>query len=463
MSKVLVELKNICKSFGEQEVLHDFNLYINENEFVTLLGPSGCGKTTLLRMIAGFDTPTSGEIYFDGKMINNVEPNKRPINTVFQRYALFPHLNVFDNVAFGLKLQKVPKAEIEERVIATLKLVHLEEYANRKVDKLSGGQQQRVAMARAIILKPKLLLLDEPLAALDRKLRENLQYELKDMQRDLGITFIYVTHDQQEALSMSDTVVVLNEGRIIQIGTPEMIYNEPKTRFVANFIGESNIIDGNMVKDNIVKFEGINFQCDYKGFSKNEEVDVVLRPEDLIIVKPEESKLTGIIDSKTFQGMVHEINIIVESGKEYTVHTTKDYALGTKVGLTVDPENITIMKKPGINVYSGIMEADGYVKISDNISIESESEIEEGTEVVVRILTQDVLLDEIDESDLEGKVIDIKKRDMYYDVYVDVDGKTFVSSTSKEHHVGETTGVWIKTEKVLIGVEEDEIEDGEDE
>ena len=257
MAKVLVELKNICKSFGEQEVLHDFNLYIMENEFVTLLGPSGCGKTTLLRMIGGFDSPTSGEIVFDGKVINDVEPNLRPINTVFQKYALFPHLNVFDNVAFGLKLKKLPKEEIEKSVMDALKAVHLEEYKYRKIDTLSGGQQQRVAMARATVLKPKLLLLDEPLAALDRKLREDLRYELKDMQRSLGITFIYVTHDQEEALTMSDTVVVMNEGRILQIGSPEMIYNEPKTRFVANFIGESNIVDGQMIKDNIVKFGGV--------------------------------------------------------------------------------------------------------------------------------------------------------------------------------------------------------------
>jgi len=459
MSKVLVDLKNICKSFGEQEVLHDFNLYIMENEFVTLLGPSGCGKTTLLRMIAGFDSPTSGEIYFDGEVINNVEPNKRQINTVFQRYALFPHLNVFDNVAFGLKLQKLPKEEIEKRVLDALKQVHLVEYKDRKIDTLSGGQQQRVAMARAIILKPKLLLLDEPLAALDRKLRLDLQYELKDMQRSLGITFIYVTHDQAEALTMSDTVVVMNEGRILQIGTPEMIYNEPKTRFVANFIGESNIVDGQMVKDNVCKFEGVNFECTYSGFSKNEEVDVVIRPEDLLIVKEEESKLRGVIDSKTFQGSVHEINIIVDSGKEYTCHTTKDYPLGLRVGLTIEPDNITIMKKPGVNVFSGVMMDDQRVKIDENMIVESESELIEGTEVVVRILTQDVLLDEIDDSDFTGVIKDIKKRGMYYDVYVQVQDKVIVSSTSKIHHVGEETGVWIKKEKVNVLVEEEEIDE----
>ncbi|MBP5342890.1 ABC transporter ATP-binding protein [bacterium] len=455
MEKVLVDLKNICQSFGDFEVLHDFNLQIMENEFVTLLGPSGCGKTTLLRMIGGFDSPTSGEIYFDGKLINDVEPNNRPINTVFQKYALFTHLNVFENVAFGLKIKKVPKNEIEKRVMDALKQVHLEEYRDRKIDQLSGGQQQRVAMARAIVLKPKLLLLDEPLAALDRKLRQDLRYELKDMQRSLGITFIYVTHDQEEALTMSDTVVIMNEGRILQIGSPEMIYNEPETRFVANFIGESNIVDGQMIKDKVCMFEGVQFPCTYTGFSKNEEVDIVIRPEDFLIVNKNESKLTGRIDSKTFQGALHEINIIDQNGTELTVHTTKDYPLDLEVGLTVDPENITVMKKPGVNIYTGVMEEDGYVRISDDILLETDSELEEGTDVVVRILTQDVLLDDIDESDFEGTIEDIKKRDMYYDVYIKSGDKRIISSTSKVHHVGETTGIWVKKEKVVVNVEED--------
>ena len=450
MGKVLVELKNICKSFDDQEVLHDFNLYIMENEFVTLLGPSGCGKTTLLRMIGGFDQPTSGEIIFDGKVINDLEPNKRQINTVFQRYALFPHLNVFDNVAFGLKLKKLPKEEIKIKVENALKTVHLEDYAFRKIDTLSGGQMQRIAMARAIILEPKLLLLDEPLAALDRKLRQDLQYDLKEMQRKLGITFIYVTHDQEEALTMSDTVVVMNEGRILQIGTPEMIYNEPKTRFVANFIGESNIIEGKMLKDYLVKFEGINFECTDKGFAQNEEVDVVIRPEDLEIVDIDKSKLHGTIDSKTFKGANHEINIIVDSGKEYTVHTTKDYELGSKVGLIVSPSNIQIMKKPGINTFSATMLEDSKVEVSEDMILDSMSDIEEGKKVVVRILAQDVLLDNVEESDFTGTIKDIKKMGMYYDVYVAVGNQTIVSSTSRVHHVGDVIGVWVKDEKVLV-------------
>lgn len=456
MSKVLVELKNICKSFGDTEVLHDFNLYIMENEFVTLLGPSGCGKTTLLRMIGGFDSPTSGEILFDGKIINDMEPNKRPINTVFQKYALFPHLNVFDNVAFGLKLARHSKKEIAEEVINALKLVHLEEYADRKIDNLSGGQQQRVAMARAIVLKPKLLLLDEPLSALDRKLRQDLQYELKEMQRTLGITFVYVTHDQEEALTMSDTIVIMNEGRILQIGTPEQIYNEPKTRFVANFIGESNIVDGIMLQNNLVKFEGGTFSCTYTGFSKNEDVDVVIRPEDLEIVPVEGAKIKGRTDSKVFKGTDFEINVIVDSGKEYTIHTTKDWPLNIEVGLDVDKENITIMKKPGLNTFSGVMEENGYVKISDDIIIPSESELEEGTKVVVRILTQDILLDNVEDSDFTGTIKDIKQRDLYFDVYVAVGNFVFVSSTSKVHHVGNSTGVWIKPEKVIVSKEDNE-------
>ena len=462
MAEKLLELRNICKSFGDEEVLHDFNLYIRENEFVTLLGPSGCGKSTLLRMIGGFDQPSYGEIIFEGQVINDLEPNKRQINTVFQRYALFPHLNVFDNVAFGLKLKKTPKDEIKREVERVLKLVHLEDYAKRKIDTLSGGQMQRVAMARAIVMKPRLLLLDEPLAALDRKLRQDLQYELKDMQRTLGITFIFVTHDQEEALTMSDTIVVMNEGRILQIGSPEMIYNEPTTRFVANFIGESMILDGIVPQDNVVKFDGALFKTTYTGFSKNEEVDVVLRPEDLIVVPYEGAKIKGVIDSKIFKGEEYEVNIISESGFEYSIHTTKNYDLGLKVGLSIDPENITLMKKPGINTFSGTIEEDGRVKVNDDmiLDFEGSDEFNEGDNVVVRINTADVLLDDIEESDFTGVISDIKKRDIYYDVYIKVGDNVIVASTSSVYHVGEETGVWIKEEKVKVKIEEsEEIED----
>ncbi|MDD4184816.1 MAG: ABC transporter ATP-binding protein [Candidatus Izemoplasmatales bacterium] len=344
MGKKLIELKNITKSFGELTVLDNFNFYINENEFITLLGPSGCGKTTCLRLLGGFESPDQGEIIFDGKVINDLEPNQREINTCFQKYALFPHLNVFDNVAFGLKLKKLPKDEIQSRVTATLKLVKLEGFENRSISTLSGGQQQRVAIARAIVNRPKVLLLDEPLGALDLKLRQEMQYELKEMQRTLGITFVYVTHDQEEALTMSDTIVIMNEGEILQIGTPEDIYNEPKNRFVANFIGESNIFEGIMVEDYTVLFCGRNFTCVDKGFKPKEAVDVVIRPEDFDFVPPSKAKIIGVVDSLTFKGVHYEINVMV-AGQEYTIHTTKYRDIGDKVGLAVEPQNIHVMRK----------------------------------------------------------------------------------------------------------------------
>lgn len=344
MKKKLIELHHVRKAFGDLVVLDDFNLYINENEFVTLLGPSGCGKTTCLRLIGGFETPDRGTIVFDGKVINDLEPNERQINTCFQKYALFPHLNVFENVAFGLRIRKVPKPELETRVMATLKLVKLEDYATRMISTLSGGQQQRVAIARAIVNQPKVLLLDEPLGALDLKLRQEMQYELKEMQRQLGITFIYVTHDQEEALTMSDTVVIINEGKILQIGTPEDIYNEPANRFVANFIGESNIFEGVMLDDYLIRFCGRDFKCVDRGFKRGEAVDVVIRPEDFDFVPPSKAKIVGVVDSLLFKGVHYEINVIVDR-HEYTIHTTKYRDVGDKVGLTVEPTNIHVMRK----------------------------------------------------------------------------------------------------------------------
>ncbi|MDD3478188.1 MAG: ABC transporter ATP-binding protein [Candidatus Izemoplasmatales bacterium] len=344
MSKKLIELNDISKSFGDLLVLDHFNLYINENEFVTLLGPSGCGKTTLLRLIGGFESPDEGSIIFDGNIINDLEPHERMINTCFQKYALFPHLNVFDNIAFGLKIKKLPKDEIVSRVTQTLKLVKLEGFEERSVSTLSGGQQQRVAIARAIVNRPKVLLLDEPLGALDLKLRQEMQYELKEMQRQLGITFIYVTHDQEEALTMSDTIVIMNEGKILQIGKPEDIYNEPGNQFVANFIGESNILDGIMKEDFLVEINGKPFQCVDQGFSANEQVEVVIRPEDFEFCDPDATHLVGVVDSLLFKGVHYEINVIVE-GREYTIHTTKYRAIGDTVGLSVEPQNIHIMRK----------------------------------------------------------------------------------------------------------------------
>ncbi len=342
--KRVVEIKNLTKSFDDNVVLNDVNLYINQNEFVTLLGPSGCGKTTLLRLIGGFEEMDSGQILFEGSRLLDIPANKREINTVFQNYALFPHLNVFDNIAFGLKIKKMSKSDIETEVFHALKMVKLEGYENRRINQLSGGQQQRVAIARAIVNKPKLLLLDEPLGALDLKLRQDMQYELKEMQKALGISFVFVTHDQEEALTMSDTVVVMNDGVIQQIGTPEDIYNEPENRFTADFIGESNIIDAVMIKDYLVKFEGIEFECVDKGFDKEELVDVVIRPEDIILKEKTSGKITGIVDDITFKGVHYEITVMVDE-KEYIVHSTDKVEIDDTVSLFFDPDEIHVMRK----------------------------------------------------------------------------------------------------------------------
>ena len=350
----LIELKDISKSFGDTEVLHHINLYIRKCEFVTLLGPSGCGKTTLLRLLGGFETPTSGQIFFDGADVANLPPYKRRINTVFQKYALFSHLNVFDNIAFGLNL-KAPEAfgvktraqkkeEIRRRVDRMLKLVKMEGYENRSINQLSGGQQQRIAIARALVNEPEVLLLDEPLGALDLKLRKEMQVELKAMQQQLGITFIYVTHDQEEALTMSDTVAVMNGGRIQQIGDPKRIYDEPKNAFGADFIGESNIISGVMLEDNLVKMLDTEFQCVDEGFGKNEPVDVVVRPEDVMIVGEDVGMLTGTVESVLFKGVHYEMMIDTGSMK-WKVHSTTMQPVGSRVGLTIVPFNIHIMRK----------------------------------------------------------------------------------------------------------------------
>jgi len=343
MGKKLVEISGLSKSFDDVEVLKDIHLYINENEFVTLLGPSGCGKTTLLRLIAGFEYADDGVITFDGRVLEELPPNKREINTVFQKYALFPHLNVYENIAFGLKLKKMQKDTIELEVKKALRLVKLEGFEERNIKTLSGGQQQRVAIARAVVNKPKLLLLDEPLGALDLKLRQEMQYELKEMQRALGISFVFVTHDQEEALTMSDTVVVMNDGIIQQIGTPIDIYNEPENRFTANFIGESNIVDGVMHKDFLVEFEGVMFDCVDKGFGLLEAVDIVIRPED-IELKIETGKINGVVDAITFKGVHYEIIVMVED-KEYIIHSTDPKEVGDLVSLHFDPEDIHVMVK----------------------------------------------------------------------------------------------------------------------
>lgn len=345
MSHKLIDLTHISKSFDGQMVLDDMNLYIRENEFLTLLGPSGCGKTTTLRIIGGFEHPDSGQVIFDGKDITNLAPNKRQLNTVFQRYALFPHMNIAENIAFGLKIKKKSKAYIQDKIKYALKLVNLEGFENRMPDSLSGGQQQRIAIARAIVNEPKVLLLDEPLGALDLKLRQDMQYELIRLKNELGITFVYVTHDQEEALTMSDTIVVMNQGYIQQIGTPEDIYNEPKNAFVADFIGDSNILDGLMIKDRLVNILGTDFPCVDTGFGQNRPVDVVIRPEDVELVQPGGGLLDGVVTHLIFKGVHYEMEVTA-SGFEWLVHSTGMYPVGTPVGIRVDPFNIQIMEKP---------------------------------------------------------------------------------------------------------------------
>ena len=366
MSKELIRLTDCVMSYDGDVVLDHINLYINDQEFLTLLGPSGCGKTTTLRIIGGFLSPTSGDVFFDGVRINDVPPHKRAVNTVFQKYALFPHLNVFENVAFGLRIPKaretevngkkqikkvkLSKQEIQDRVMEMLEVVNLKGFEKRRVTQLSGGQQQRVAIARALVNRPKVLLLDEPLGALDLKLRKDMQNELKRIQQEMGITFIYVTHDQEEALAMSDTVVVMDGGRIQQIGTPEDIYNEPKNAFVADFIGESNIIDGIMRQDGVVEIFNRKFQCLDKGFGKDEAVDVVIRPEDVDIVPEAEGQLKGTVTSVTFKGMQYDI-IVDFYGFKWLIQTTDLSPVGSRIGIKIDPDGIHVMKK---SQYSGM-------------------------------------------------------------------------------------------------------------
>ena len=350
MSKELIRLHDVCMAYDDELVLDNINLYINDSEFLTLLGPSGCGKTTTLRIIGGFTTPTSGDVTFDGARINDVPPHKRQINTVFQKYALFPHLDVFENIAFGLRIAKVGEKEIEERVNEMLEVVSLKGFGKRRVDQLSGGQQQRVAIARALVNRPKVLLLDEPLGALDLRLRKDMQNELKRIQQQMGITFIYVTHDQEEALTMSDTVVVMDKGRIQQIGSPEDIYNEPKNAFVADFIGESNILDGIMHTDYVVEFFNRKFKCLDKGFAPMEPVDVVIRPEDIDFVPPEEGHLTGTVTSVTFKGLNYDI-IVDFKGFKWLIQTTDHQPEGATVGIRLNPEDIHVMHK---SEYSGM-------------------------------------------------------------------------------------------------------------
>ena len=346
MNQPLIDLVNISKSFDGDLVLDDLCLSVKENAFVTLLGPSGCGKTTTLRIIGGFERPDKGQVIFSGNDITKLPPNKRQLNTVFQKYALFPHMNIAENIAFGLKIKGKTKSYIDGKIKYALKLVNLDGFENRSIDSLSGGQQQRIAIARAIVNEPKLLLLDEPLGALDLKLRQDMQYELIRLKNELGITFIYVTHDQEEALTMSDTIVVMNQGYIQQMGTPEQIYNEPENAFVADFIGESNIVDGIMIQDELVEIFGAKFPCVDKGFGRNKPVDVVIRPEDIDLVKPEDGTLTGVVTHLIFKGVHYEMEVTTPNGFEWLVHSTDMFPVGQEVGIHIEPFEIQIMNKP---------------------------------------------------------------------------------------------------------------------
>ena len=385
-SDYIIEIANITKSFPDKVVLNDVSLKVRKGEFLTILGPSGCGKTTLLRLLAGFNSATSGEILIGGERMTGVPPHLRPVNTVFQRYALFPNYNVYDNIAFGLKLQKVDKKEIEQRVKRALRMVGMTDYEHRDVQSLSGGQQQRVAIARAIVNRPQVLLLDEPLAALDLKMRKDMQMELKEMHRTLGITFVYVTHDQEEALTLSDTIVVMNEGKIQQIGSPTDIYNEPCNAFVADFIGESNILNAVMVRDRVVKFMGQEFECIDEGFGENVEVDVVIRPEDVYIIRNAEAAMfTGKVKSCTFKGVHYEMFVETTDGYEVMIQDYNAFDVGSEVGMMVKPADIHVMRKERTenHVEGRLIDATHVEMLGESFECEAVEGIEPGTKVDV--------------------------------------------------------------------------------
>ena len=441
----IIEVNSVSKFFGDKTALDNVTLNVKKGEFVTILGPSGCGKTTLLRLIAGFQTASEGEIRISGKEITQTPPHKRPVNTVFQKYALFPHLNVYDNIAFGLKLKKTPKPVIEKKVKAALKMVGMTDYEYRDVDSLSGGQQQRVAIARAIVNEPEVLLLDEPLAALDLKMR-------KEMHKSLGITFVYVTHDQEEALTLSDTIVVMSEGRIQQIGTPIDIYNEPINSFVADFIGESNILNGTMIKDKLVRFCGTEFECVDEGFGENMPVDVVIRPEDLYIFPVSDmAQLTGVVQSSVFKGVHYEMTVLC-SGYEFLVQDYHHFEVGAEVGLLVKPFDIHIMKKERVcNTFEGKLTDETHVEfLGCNFECASVTDIVVGTEVRVEVGFDKIILqDNEEDGTLTGEVkFILYKGDHYHlTVWSDWDENVFV----------DTNDVWDDGDRVGITIPPDAI------
>ena len=444
----IIEFRNISKSFGEKCILDDISFYVKKGEFITLLGPSGCGKTTLLRLLGGFGNPDKGEILINGENITDIPAHQRPVNTVFQRYALFPHLDVYENIAFGLKLQKVPTDEIDKRVRKVLKMVSMTDYEDRDVESLSGGQQQRVAIARAIVNQPKVLLLDEPLAALDLKMRKDMQIELKEMHRKLGITFIYVTHDQEEALTLSDTIVVMNEGKIQQIGTPTDIYNEPQNSFVADFIGESNILNGKMVKDKLVEFVGHEFECVDEGFGENVDVDVVVRPEDIYIMnRTEGAQFTGKVKSCTFKGVHYEMFVDTESGYELMIQDYNAFEPEAEVGLIIRPADIQVMKKERTcNTFEAEVVDENHVKFLDEtFECKPQDKFAAGEKVKVEVKFQKVeLIDHPEEGMLSGEVHFLLYKGDHYHLTV---------KTDEGYHIWvDTNDIWDKGDLVGINI-----------
>ena len=454
-SNFIIELSHISKSFGEKVVLDDVSLFVKKGEFVTILGPSGCGKTTLLRILAGFGTADEGEIKIGGADITNVPPHERPVNTVFQRYALFPHLNVYDNIAFGLKLKKVKEDEIETRVRKALKMVGMTDYEWRDVNSLSGGQQQRVAIARAIINRPQVLLLDEPLAALDLKMRKDMQMELKEMHKTLGITFVYVTHDQEEALTLSDTIVVMSEGKVQQIGTPIDIYNEPKNSFVADFIGESNILNGTMVKDKLVSFLGHEFECVDKGMGENVPVDVVIRPEDVyIMTKTDSGMFEGVVQSCIFKGVHYEMIVTTPNGYEIMIQDYNAFEVGQQVSLIIKPSDIHVMHKERIcNTFEGTMIDSTHVEIMGKEFVCNEQAgIEGGEKVEVEVAFNKVeLMDNKEDGTMVGDVrFILYKGDHYHLTIRTENGSNLYVDTHDVWDDRDIVGIKIQPEDIKI-------------
>ena len=454
-SETIIKIENISKSFGTKVVLENINLDIKRGEFVTLLGPSGCGKTTLLRMLAGFSQPDEGVIMMEGKDILSMPPHKRPLNTVFQRYALFPHLNVYENIAFGLKLKKVEPKEIDKRVRRALKMVSMTDYEDRDVNSLSGGQQQRVAIARAIVNQPQVLLLDEPLAALDLKMRKDMQMELKQMHEALGITFIYVTHDQEEALTLSDTIVVMSEGKIQQIGTPTDIYNEPTNSFVADFIGESNILNGTMIKDKEVEFIGHKFECVDTGFGENAAVDVVVRPEDVyIIANAENAELSGVVKSCIFKGVHYEMFVETDKKFELMIQDYNAFEVGSKVGMFIKPSDIHVMRKERTcNTFQGVMTSPTTVKFLDTeFECKEQAGVNTGDNVTVRVAFNRVdLLDHKEDGKLIGSVhFILYKGDHYHLTVKTEDGDLIYVDTNDVWDNFDIVGISINPNDILI-------------